>query len=76
MAWGPPKIRLFLFILCAIPFFYGCDGSEPRQQVDDTVKEISGQKSVEQMDQILKDIDTIQSKQEDRLKAFEKSIEK
>ena len=76
MAWAIQKSGFFLLILCVTLVFYGCDGSEPRQQVDDTVKEISGQKNVERMDQILKDIDTIQSKQADRLKKFEESIDK
>ena len=76
MAWVIQKIGLFWLILCVTLVFCGCEGSEPREQVDDTVKEISGQKNVERMDQILKDIDTIQSKQEDRLKKFEESINK
>jgi hypothetical protein len=76
MAWVIQKSGLFLLILCVTLVFYGCEGSEPREQIDDTVKEISGQKNVERMDQILKDIDTIQSKQEDRLKKFEESIDK
>ena len=75
MAWVIQKIGFFLLILCVTLVFYGCEGSEPREQVDDTVKEISGQKNVERMDQILKDIDTIQSKQEDRLKKFEESLD-
>jgi len=36
--------------------------------VDDTVKELSRQKKVEQMDQMKKDIDKINKRQADRLK--------
>lgn len=57
-----------ILILCAALFFSGCEGSEPREQVDDTVKELSGQKKVEQMDQMKKDLDEINKKQADRLK--------
>lgn len=57
-----------VLILCAALVFGGCEGSEPRNQVDDTVKELSGQKKVEQMDKMKKDLDAIQKKQADRLK--------
>lgn len=72
MKWTIKKLWLLpLLILFAIPVFYGCEGSEPREQIDDTVKELSGQKKVEQMDQMKKDIGAIQSQQEDRLKQLE-----
>ncbi len=58
-------------ILCAALVFCGCEGSESRDQVDDTVKELSGQKNVERFDQMKKNIGEIESKQEDRLKEVE-----
>jgi hypothetical protein len=36
--------------------------------VDDTVKELSGQKNIERMDQMKKDIESINKKQAERLK--------
>ena len=46
----------------------GCEGTENRENVDDTVKELSGQKSLERMDQMKKDIGDINKQQADRLK--------
>lgn len=46
----------------------GCEGTESREKVDDTVKELSGQKSLERMDQMKKDIGDINKQQADRLK--------
>jgi len=60
-----------LIILCAALVFCGCEGSETREQADDTVKELSGQKNVERFDQMKKNIGEIENKQEDRLKEVE-----
>ena len=49
----------------------GCEGTGSREKVDDTVKELSGQKSLERMDQMKKDIDDINKKQAERLKEIE-----
>ena len=69
MQWAPKKIRLFpLLILCAVLVLGGCEGSEPRNQVDDTVKELSGQRQVEQMDKMKKNLDAINQKHADQLK--------
>ena len=77
MAWVMKKIWLLpLLILCATPVFYGCEGSEPREQIDDTVKELSGEKNLELMDKVIKDIGAIQSRQEDRLKQFDEIADK
>jgi len=77
MAWVMKKSWVLpLFILCAATVLGGCEGSEPREQVDETVKELSGQKHVERMDQMKKDISAIQSQQEDRLKQLDESTDK
>ena len=46
----------------------GCEGTDSREKVDDTVKELSGQKNLERMDQMKKDIGDINKQQTDRLK--------
>ena len=62
-----------ILILCAALIFCGCEGSGPREQVDDTVKELSGQKKVEQMDKMKKDLNAINKKQADRMKQVDES---
>ena len=49
----------------------GCEGTDSPEKVDDTVKELSGQKSLERMDQMKKDIDDINKQQADRLKELQ-----
>ena len=55
-------------VLLAFLAFSGCEGTETREKVDDTVKELSGQKNLERMDQMKKDIGDINKQQADRLK--------
>ena len=59
-----PLILVFLTCLALA----GCEGSDSREKVDDTVKEFSGQKNLERMDQMKKDIGDIKKQQTDRLK--------
>ena len=63
-------LPLFLVLLSGLTLA-GCEGTDSRDKVDDTVKEFSGQKSLERMDQMKKDIDDINKKQADRLKEIE-----
>jgi hypothetical protein len=55
-------------VLLALLAFSGCEGTETREKVDDTVKELSGKKNLERMDQMKKNIDDINKQQADRLK--------
>ncbi len=64
---------LVLFTFLAIA---GCEGSETREQVDDTVEELVGKKNLDRMDQMKKDINKATQKQLDRLKKIEESAEK
>ncbi len=76
MAWLMRKFWfLFLLFLCVTPVLCGCEGSESREQVDDSVKELSGQKNVERMDRMKKDIDKIKRQQGDRLKQVDESAD-
>jgi outer membrane murein-binding lipoprotein Lpp len=45
----------------------GCEGTETRNQVDDTVEELAGKKQVDQMKAMKEDLEQIQSQQADRL---------
>jgi hypothetical protein len=62
------RTGILLLMLSAFAVFSGCEGTETREQVDDTVKELSGQKKVEQMEQMKKSIGNIEKQQADRLK--------
>lgn len=63
--FGTWPLIIVLFIGLA---FAGCEATDSREKVDNTVKELSGQKKVEQMDQMKKQIEDINKQQMDRLK--------
>lgn len=74
MAWSIKTLRFLpVLVLSVCIVFPGCDGGNPREQVDDTVKELSGQKNVERMKKMKRDIGAIQDQQEDRLKTLDNS---
>ena len=60
---------LLVFFTCLV--LAGCEGTDSREKVDDTVRELSGQKNIERFDQMKKDIDKIKKQQADRLKEQE-----
>jgi len=70
MGWITKTFRILtpLLVLLTCLVFAGCEGTDSREKVDDTVKELSGQKNIERFDQMKKDIDKINKQQEDRLK--------
>lgn len=49
----------------------GCENTETRSQVDDTVEELAGKKQVDQMKAMKKDLEQIQTQQADRLKQLD-----
>jgi outer membrane murein-binding lipoprotein Lpp len=61
---------LVLFSFLAIA---GCEGTDTREQVDDTVKELAGKKKLDQMDQMKKDINKAAQQQADRFKKVDES---
>ena len=70
MSWITETFKTWPLILVLLTClaFAGCEGSDSREKVDDTVKELSGQKNLERMDQMKKDISDINKQQSDRLK--------
>ena len=62
------KIWLTILVLSTGVVIFGCEGTDSREMVDDTVKELSGQKNLERMKQMKKNLADINKKQADRLK--------
>ena len=65
-----PVLVLFAFLAIA-----GCEGTETREQVDDTVEELAGKKNLDRMDQMKKDLNKAAQQQADRIKKIEESAE-
>ncbi|MDP2862270.1 MAG: hypothetical protein Q8N95_05705 [Desulfobacterales bacterium] len=70
MGWITKTFKIWapLLVLFTCLVLAGCEGTDSREKVDDTVKELSGQKNRERMDQMKKDIGKINKQQADRLK--------
>ena len=70
MAWIIKTFKTWPLILVLLTCLAiaGCEGTDSREKVDDTVKELSGQKNLERMDKMKKDIGDINKQQADRLK--------
>ena len=49
----------------------GCENTETRNQVDDTVEELAGKKKVDQMKAMKEDLENIQTQQADRIKQLD-----
>jgi outer membrane murein-binding lipoprotein Lpp len=58
-------------LLSAVLLMAGCEGTESRNQVDDTVRELAGKKQVDRMKAMKQDLDQIQTRQADRIKQLE-----
>ncbi len=57
-----------VLVLCVFLAIAGCEGTDTREQVDDTVKELTGKKKLDQMDQMKKDINKAAQLQAERFK--------
>ena len=63
------KNLTLVFVLFAFLAVAGCgNGTDTREKVNDTVKELAGKKKLDQMDQMKKDIDKAAQLQADRFK--------
>jgi len=66
------KLTLVL-VLCTFLAIAGCEGTDTREKVDDTVKELTGKKKLDQMDQMKKDINKAAQLQEEGFKKTKES---
>lgn len=60
-------------VLAIVLLMAGCDGTETRSQVDDTVEELAGKRQVDHMDAMKKDLEQIQTQQTDRIKELDET---
>jgi outer membrane murein-binding lipoprotein Lpp len=59
---------LFAFLSVA-----GCEGTDTREKVDNTVEELAGKKNLDRMDQMKKTINKAQQQQQERFKKTDES---
>ena len=69
------KQLTLVFVLFAFLAVFGCEGTDTREQVDDTVEELAGKKNVDRMHEMKKDLGEAAKKQADRFKKTEEGAE-
>ena len=65
-----PIVVVFAFLAIT-----GCEGTDTREKVDDTVEELAGKKNLDRMDKMKKTINKAQQQQQERYKKTEESAE-
>lgn len=58
-------------LFAGLLIFSACEGTETRDQVDDTVEELAGKKQLDRMNEMKKDLEHIQNQQSRRLDQLE-----
>jgi outer membrane murein-binding lipoprotein Lpp len=66
------KYLTLVFVLFAFLAVAGCEGTDTREKVDDTVKELAGKKDLDRMEKMKKTINTAQQQDQER---FNKTAE-
>lgn len=61
------RVLLLGIFLAAV----GCEGTESRESVNDTVEELAGKKDLERYQQMKDDLDGIQTQQAERLRQLD-----
>ena len=77
MTWIVKACKYLTLVLVLLAFLAisGCEGTDTREKVDDTVEELAGKKNLDRMDKMKKTIDKAQQQQAERFKKTEESAE-
>jgi outer membrane murein-binding lipoprotein Lpp len=67
------KHLTLVFVLFAFLAIAGCEGTDTREKVDDTVKELTGKKDLDRMEHMKKTINQAQQQDQNRFKKTEES---
>jgi len=67
--------HLALVLVLACLAIAGCEGTDTREKVDNTVEELAGKKNLDRMDKMKKNIKKAQQQQLERYKRTEESAE-
>jgi len=65
------RLLVVAMTLSCLLVMFGCEGTDTRNQVDDSVQELAGKKQVERMKEMKEDLEHIQTRQSQRLDQLE-----
>jgi hypothetical protein len=69
------KHLTLVFVLFAFLAVVGCEGTDTREKVDDTVKELAGKKNLDRMEKMKKTINKAQQQNQERFKKTAESAQ-
>ena len=69
------KHLTLVLVLLAVLAIDGCEGTDTREKVDNTVEELAGKQNLDRMDKMKKTINKAQQQQLERFKKIEESAE-
>jgi len=69
------KHLTLVFVFFAFLAVAGCEGTDTREKVDDTVKELAGKKDLYRMEKMKKTINKARQQEQERFKKTEESAE-
>ncbi|BBO84139.1 hypothetical protein DSCO28_47050 [Desulfosarcina ovata subsp. sediminis] len=69
--WSSVRSLLLIFFFCGLLMTAGCEGTDTRDQVDDTVKTAAGQKDLERYQQMKEQIGDIQAQETERYRQLD-----
>ena len=77
MTWIVKECKHLTLVLVLFAFLAiaGCEGTDTREKVDNTVEELAGKKNLDRMDKMKKTINKAQQQQAERYKKTEESAE-
>lgn len=69
------KRLVLVFLGCVVLVAGGCDGTDTRNKVDDTVEEMAGKKNLDRYKQMKDDLDEIQTQQTEKYRQLKEDTD-
>jgi hypothetical protein len=69
------KTGVLVFLLCVSLVAGGCEGTDTRDKVDDTVEEMAGKKNVDRYKKMKEDLGDIQTQQTENYQQLDEAVD-
>lgn len=73
--FGYVKILVLVSLLCVSLVVGGCEGTDTRDKVDDTVEELTGKKNLDRYKQMKDDLSEIQTQQAEKYRQLDENAD-
>ena len=73
--FGDVKGLVLVFLLCISLVVGGCEGTDTRDKVDDTVEELAGKKNLDRYKQMTDNLSEIQTQQTEKYRQLDENAD-